>query len=689
MKNKYNNDAIIGGGNITASLTEKGELLRVMYPAPDFRNWIDEFLTGVKINDSGIIYLHDDINNNYNQYYTENTNVLHTDIINTYFNLSIKQTDFAMIKNSVLIKKYEFENKNNIELNVNFLVYAKLLSDINNMVGSEIKDNILIQYCHDYAMYTFSKTPLLSYQLNDIKENIGSGVIKDKDYIGMSSDSSISYNVGTLKPGEKKELILYLYFKTDEQIQTEEIIKKEISDILKLDINKEEQQVERYWKKYVKDHQTIELKPETSEFNKKFNQIYKRSILLFPLLTNNETGGISAAIEIDENRTQCGRYSYCWPRDAVFVTKALDKLKMTKETDKFYKNFCKNTQNKNGMWEQRFYTDGRLAPCWGYQIDETASVIYGVFEHYKVTKDIKFLKDVYKMCENGAKFLCNYMDNILGTKDKSDIVKNEIEATYHTENRNKLPTSYDLWEMHEGVHLYSLASIYAAFEAIKKIHELLIPEFEASNRLKVEAMNKLEERTTKYQEELKKYILAHLYNEQTKTFTRNQNDNRTDISELGIIVPFELFSPKEKKVLNTVERINMTLRTYTGGYLRFEQDHYRGGNSPWPIATAWMGMYYQKSGEKRKAKECLEFIVNTANRHGFLAEQVSNETMRTKLGKCIGLVTCDVYFIALRTFYCIENAYTISLVGLCIFVKHNAHVVKSQLFKKRRKNDKN
>ena len=76
MKTKYMNDAIIGGGNITASLTEKGELLRVMYPAPDFRNWIDEFLTGVKINDSGMIYLHEDINNQYHQYYTENTNVL-------------------------------------------------------------------------------------------------------------------------------------------------------------------------------------------------------------------------------------------------------------------------------------------------------------------------------------------------------------------------------------------------------------------------------------------------------------------------------------------------------------------------------------------------------------------------------------------------------------------------------------
>ena len=59
---------------------------------------------------------------------------------------------------------------------------------------------------------------------------------------------------------------------------------------------------------------------------------------------------------------------------------------MDKETEKFYKIFCKKTQSKNGMWEQRFYTDCKLAPAWGYQVDETASVIYGVYEHYLVTK---------------------------------------------------------------------------------------------------------------------------------------------------------------------------------------------------------------------------------------------------------------------------------------------------------------
>ncbi len=627
MKTKYNNDAIIGGKNITASYTKTGELLRVMYPAPDFRSWIEEFLTGVKINDSGIIYLHQDINNQYKQYYTENTNILNTEITNTYFKLFIKQTDFALLKDNILVKKYEFENKNSIDLNVNFLVHAKLHSDFNNMVGAEIQDDVLTQYCHDYAMHTFSSKEFLSYQLNDVSENIGMGEIHDKDYIGMSSDSAISYDIGMLKPGEKRELVIYLYFRENEPKITQEELKKKIKQIQKLDIAKEEQTVDKYWKKYVKEHLTIPLLEENSNYNKKLNQIYKRTILLFPLLINSTTGGISAAVEVDEQMTSCGRYSYCWPRDAVFVTKALDALNMTKETEKFYKIFCKETQSKNGMWEQRFYTDGKLAPCWGYQIDETASVIYGVYEHYKATKEIKFLKDTYKMCENAAKFLCTYMDNILGRKDETDIVKKEIEETYHTQNRGELPKSYDLWEMHEGVHLYSLSAIYAAFESVKEINKLLKPEYEVKNRLKVEAMNKLEAKIIEYQQEIKKYILSNLYDENTKTFFRNLNDRQTDISELGMVVPFGLFSAKEKKVQNTVEKINLTLRTYTGGYLRFEDDHYKGGRNPWSISTLWMALYYKSLGEKEKAKECVKFVTNTANEHGFLSEQVDNNTL--------------------------------------------------------------
>ncbi len=625
MKKKYMNDAIIGGKNITASYTRNGELLRLMYDTPDYRQFIDYFYTGVKINDSCMIYLHEDQNNRYQQYYTEDTNVLHTEIENTYFELKVQQIDFVSLKEDVLIKRYIFENHNTIDLNVNFLVHSKLLSDYNNMVGSKMSEGVLEQYSHQSTMCIFSKGNVLSHQLNDSETSIGSGVIQDKDYIGMSADSSVSYDVGLLRPGEKKELDIFLYISTSE-VNNGEKIMAQVSNIRKMDVAKEQLSVEKYWKKYVKDHINIELKAETTDYNRKYNKIYKRSILLFPLLINSNTGGISAAVEVDEDREQSGRYAYCWPRDAVFVTKGLDKIKMYKETEKFYKIFCKNTQNKNGMWEQRFYTDGKLAPCWGYQIDETASVIYGIYEHYQEINDVKFLKDTLKMCENASKFLCIYIENIMGIHDKSDVVKNEIEMTYHTEERNKLPDSYDLWEMEEGVHLYSLASIYAAFQAMLNIYEKVEGEYQ-DNRLKLEAISKLKTKMEKYQEEIKKYISKNMYDEKLKCLYRNCKDQRTDISMLATVVPFRLFGAKEKKVLNTVERINMTLRTYTGGYLRFEGDNYRGGKDPWPIATLWMAMYYQANRERQKAKECIDFVINSANEHGFLSEQIDNNTM--------------------------------------------------------------
>ena len=93
---------------------------------------------------------------------------------------------------------------------------------------------------------------------------------------------------------------------------------------------------------------------------------------------------------------------------------------MKKDVEKFYKSFCKNTQSRNGMWEQRFYTDGRLAPCWGYQIDETASVVFGVYRHYVQSQDKKFLKDNLKMCEKAIKYLGKYITDIL--EEKNDML---------------------------------------------------------------------------------------------------------------------------------------------------------------------------------------------------------------------------------------------------------------------------
>ena len=602
---KYYNDAIIGNQNILASFTKQGEILRLLYPTRDYKQMIDFFHVGLKINDSRLVYLHEDINNIYMQQYEEDTNILNTEVLNTYFNLKVVQTDYASIKENVLVRKYKFTNENTINLDLNFLVHSSLTSSPENRVSGMCRNDALIQYNHEYMLCTFSKEKLLSSQINNSKANIEDGKIWDKDYVGMSANSSISYDLGTLKPNETREFELYIFIE-DSKIGLDNL-EKTIDRIRKIDFRTEYEAVKKYWKKYVKDHNGLELDLAETPKNRKIKQIYTRTILLYSLLVNHETGGISAAVEVDENLKQCGGYQYCWPRDAVFTTTAMDILKMKKEVEKFYKCFCKNTQSRNGMWEQRFFTDGRLAPCWGYQIDETASVIVGVYNHYKVIEDKKFLKDNLKMCEKAINFLKKYVEDIF-------------------QETNKCGISYDLWEEYEGVNLYAVSSIFASFNAMIKIYEELKEEF-TKNRVKQENVNKEKETLRNLSVTLREYILKNFYDESKKSLVRNLEDKTLDISILGTVIPFELFSPKDKKILNTVERINMTLRTYTGGYKRFETDTYREGK-PWIIATLWIAEYYLEIGEKQKAKECFDFVIKTSTEHGFLAEQVNNSTMQ-------------------------------------------------------------
>ena len=603
---KYFNDAIIGNQNIVVSYTKHGEMLRIFYPNRDYKQILNFFHTGLKINDSRLVYLHQDINNTYEQTYEKGTNILQTEIVNTYFNIKTIQKDYVIFKENIIVKKYKFINENTIDLNLNFIVHSGLISSQNNRISGICKDDALMQYNCEYTMCTFSKDKLLSSQINNVKNNIEDGQIGDKDYVGMSADSAISYDLGTLKPGETREFELYIYINDNKN--NLDSLEKTIDRIRKIDFKVEYNSVKKYWRKYLKDHDTINLDNlEETPKNMRIKKIYERTILLYALLINNETGGISAAVEVDENLEKSGGYDYCWTRDAVFVTYAMDILNMKKEVEKFYKNFCKNTQSRNGMWEQRFFTDGCLAPCWGYQVDETGSVVFGVYHHYLKVKDKKFLKDNLKMCEKAVTFLKKYITDIF-------------------ENTHKIQVSYDLWEMHEGVSLYSIASIFAAFNSMIKIYEELKEEL-TKNRVKQENVNKEKEFLREMNVKIKEYILKNFYDENKKSFVRNLEDKQSDISILGTVIPFEVFTAKEKKISNTIERINMTLRTYTGGYIRFEGDEYTKGR-PWVIATLWMAHYYIDIGEEAKAKECFDYVIKTSTEHGFLAEQIDNETMK-------------------------------------------------------------
>ena len=136
------------------------------------------------------------------------------------------------------------------------------------MVGSKIENDILMQYSHDFTYCIFSKAPIQGHRLNNSKEEIKSGILKDKDYIGMSNDSAISFEIGNLKAGESKEFEIIIYINNNlEQYQFDEII-SDVEKIRKIDINKELEKVEKYWQNYVKKHDGLKVIEQKEKWQK-------------------------------------------------------------------------------------------------------------------------------------------------------------------------------------------------------------------------------------------------------------------------------------------------------------------------------------------------------------------------------------------------------------------------------------
>ena len=89
-----------------------------------------------------------------------------------------------------------------------------------------------------------------------------SGVASGKDYIGMSPDSSIEYDLGVLKPGEEKIFNLYIHVSDNSEKNLLNDLDQEIERYRKIDLKKELDDTKKYWRKYLKDHSNIEFKAE-------------------------------------------------------------------------------------------------------------------------------------------------------------------------------------------------------------------------------------------------------------------------------------------------------------------------------------------------------------------------------------------------------------------------------------------
>ena len=52
MRTKYYNDGIVGNQKLTASFTKTGELLRLFFDSVDYKQFIDTYHMGIRVNDN-------------------------------------------------------------------------------------------------------------------------------------------------------------------------------------------------------------------------------------------------------------------------------------------------------------------------------------------------------------------------------------------------------------------------------------------------------------------------------------------------------------------------------------------------------------------------------------------------------------------------------------------------------------
>lgn len=556
---KYFNNALVGNSNILGTFSDKGELLRLYYPQIDYFQLIDRYSLALFENSEVSWFKDGKITR---QYYEGN--ILYTELFVNDVDITLR--DYVLPNKNILVRAIKLMKPSNL------LIYSGLNSNVNKQVSSMVVDDTLIQYSQDMYMASFSNKEISKYQINNIKDYYEAPNFSKKDYISMSADAIISYN-------DVSELTLFITLNNNLKDSLETIKWcKEQNENLFYNSTKD------YWQKYIKDFENNKLLKSITKVKEK--EIIERTLYMYSLLSNNETGAILASPDVDETYSKCGRYGYCWPRDALFINEALSIMKMDDLLHKFYNNWAKKAQLENGLFEQRYYSNGELAPSWGMQIDETSAIIIGLSKHVNYL----FLEDL--------------------------ILKATVALMNFVDDNGLSKPCYDLWEERKGVHLYSTASIY---EALNRSYEMLkmIDEIKYKSLL-----GRIKDTTSKIKDAIYKYFIkdGHL--------VRSLDNDQVDISLLSVVAPFDIFDINDEVIKNTVAKIEETLHMPNGGYMRYQWDSYMGGNT-WIVSSLWIAMYYIKLGDLKRAKEIFDWVTNHADGLYFLPEQIEREGDKT------------------------------------------------------------
>ncbi|WP_139491452.1 glycoside hydrolase family 15 protein [Brevibacillus dissolubilis] len=616
----YLNDAIIGNSSMLAALGTSGEIHRLWWPHVDTPQHIEKIRAGILLHDAHqTVWLDEASEWTHEQSYLPKTNVLVSKATGTKLPLTVQSTDFAVPDKDLLVRHYELTNTSDAPVSLQFIYYANLTiceNRLYNTVTFEPKIDGLLFFRHQYAFALSGANVCAGYTAKNALEEAEKGALSGV-VIDMGTDGALSYQV-EIEPGATVSLPIYLACGTtlaEATAAMEEAKSESVGHWLT--------QTSQYWTNYV--NELTGKKPVTTD-DTRITEIYERSLLVFKLMSDSQTGSVIAAPEFDEAFTRCGGYAFCWGRDAAYITTAFDRAGLSDLTRDFYR-WALIAQDADGSWQQRHYHDGRLAPSWGLQIDEGASILWGMYQHYLATGDRSFLEEVWTAVEKGTTFLLNFLDAETGLP---------------------LP-SMDLWEERAAEHTYSSAAVFGGITGAASIAqelgktELADAWNQAAANLKDSILTHTVREDNTFYRGVKLAVNEETYNRaeaagkkvykvtDEKGYVRHNQyfDEIYDISLIGVTVPFNLIDANDPRAAATADAIERTCTSpKVGGIRRYEDDPYIGGN-PWILTTLWLAQFRILQGQYDEAKKHLEWAVTHATSLSLLPEQIDKETGET------------------------------------------------------------
>ena len=403
MKKKpYLINAVAGNSKMLAAYGKRGELLRLWWPHIDFPQHADEILEGVFLGgDINELLWRNDGQWSYSQTYLKDTNIIENQAEHDKYKIEITSKEYCVPAMDILVRDFTVRNNSDSSLEVTFLHYscfAVAESDRYNTTCFNHTYDALMHYRHEYAFSIGSELNISEFTSVNGKHQAESGRLNGTE-IAMAKDGAISFNLGELMPGESRRIPIYI---TASQRDREAAFRKlqaakEIGHSKLLNITEE------YWKNYLK--QAYDMKTG----NEELDELYIRSLLVFKLMSDEQTGGLIAAPEFDEEFSKCGGYAFCWGRDAAYITTAICGAGYKDMAKRFYQ-WAVDAQESNGSWEHRHYMEGYLAPAWGMQIDETGSILWGIWKYFLETEDKEFITCNWISIKKAADYLVSFID---------------------------------------------------------------------------------------------------------------------------------------------------------------------------------------------------------------------------------------------------------------------------------------